>query len=834
MGVSNSRDDTTFSLDVSVRDLVEFVLRRGDLRSGPSFTSPSRALEGTRGHQKLQSSRDDHYRAEVALKWVTVRPTFTLTLRGRIDGVREGAEEIFLEEIKTVTGEWSQKPSDLHWAQLRIYGGIWNRLNPSKPLHLRLTYFHLESDTEYCFDEKRTPSFVESFLQDVLEKYLKWLDQHVARTIQRNATIENLTFPFSKLRAGQASMLEAVSNLHLKGGSMMVEAPTGIGKTMASLFPSIKALAGEHVRQLMVVLARTPGQTVFQEALKLLEQKGAKVKTLSMLSREKVCRRGNKPCDPATCARRESYFDRLEEARGAAIHASPDLLNTTVLNELGERFNICPHALSTHLAPWVDIVMGDYNYAFDPGAQLSYLFGEESPRRNRIALLVDESHNLVNRGREMHSQCLRTENWTPSVKWLQKNKPEGATLLRQLWKTMMATLNMGSSTVISIQPTLHQAELFPAEKQTSSIQKTSEPLKIIKRVSPNEVVLEETPKSWGLLMERFLQVAEEQLKAPHLDAVHTELLELYFEIYKFLKATREQGDHHQLILKRHHRHITLHRFCMDPSREISASWKKTWSTLFFSATLSPSHFYQQLLGTSEHHSNLSLPSPFQRSQWQTIIHTGIATTYRQRAFSYSDVAQVIQITSQSEQGNYLAFFPSFEYLRQVMQRLSDLPELTGSKTVLMAQSQEMDESARSEFLKVFKQQNDYTKIGLAVMGGIFGEGIDLAGKALIGVVVVGVGLPQVCLERDLIREHFDAHGDSGFDFAYRHPGINRVMQAVGRLIRTEQDRGVAVLIDQRYSDESYYALLPDAWPKEEIESSKDLRAALQRFWNSND
>nr|ADD93483.1 hypothetical protein [uncultured marine bacterium MedDCM-OCT-S04-C123] len=198
------------------------------------------------------------------------------------------------------------------------------------------------------------------------------------------------------------------------------------------------------------------------------------------------------------------------------------------------------------------------------------------------------------------------------------------------------------------------------------------------------------------------------------------------------------------------------------------------------------------------------------------------------------MAQVIQITSQSKQGNYLAFFPSFEYLRQVMQRLSDLPELTGSKTVLMAQSQEMDESARSEFLKVFKQQNDYTKIGLAVMGGIFGEGIDLAGKALIGVVVVGVGLPQVCLERDLIREHFDAYGDNGFDFAYRHPGINRVMQAVGRLIRTEQDRGVAVLIDQRYSDESYHALLPDAWPKEEIESSNDLRAALQRFWNSND
>ena len=834
MRLDAPKTGAAFSFDISVRDLVEFVLRRGDLRSGPSFTSPNRALQGTRGHQKLQSSRPDNYQAEVALKWLTVRPHFTLTLRGRIDGVKEEPEEVFLEEIKTVTGEWTQKPSNLHWAQLRIYGGIWNRLNPSKLLHLRLTYYHLETDTEYTFDEKREPASGEAFLEDVLEQYLNWLEQHVDRTIQRNATIQSLAFPFSKLRAGQESMLGAVSNLHRIGGAMMVEAPTGIGKTMASLFPSIKALTSEHVRQLIVVLARTPGQTVFQEALNLLGQNGAKIKTLSILAREKVCRRGTVACDPTNCSKRLGHFERLPEARQAAIYEAPDLLSPPVLIELGKRFNLCPHALATHLAPWVDIVMGDYNYAFDPGAQLNYLFGEEAPRRNKIALLVDESHNLVDRGREIHSQSIRTATWTPTVKWLQKNEPKGAALLRTLWKEMMTVFKTGSSKTIETQPTVHQTELFPSQTKPSTTPKANEPLRINKRISPYEVVLDEIPESWGLLMDHFLQTIDAQLRTSQLDKAHTELLELYFEIHGFLKATRGEGDNHRIILKRQNRHITLHRFCIDPSRELSASWKKAWSTLFFSATLSPASFYRQLIGMNDQHSSLSLPSPFKKSQWQIIIHQGISTTYRQRAYTYSDVAQVIKFTCLSKQGNYLTFFPSYEYLRQVMECLLHLPEISGSDISLITQTPEMNESARSEFLNAFKQQDGNTRIGLAVMGGIFGEGIDLTGNSLIGVIVVGVGLPQVCLERDLIREHFNANGGDGFNFAYRHPGINRVMQAVGRLIRTEKDRGVAVLIDQRYRDESFQNLLPNEWPIENIAHSEKLESIIKRFWNSTD
>lgn len=823
---------TKFSFDISVRELVEFVLRRGDLRTGVAFTSPKRALQGTLGHQKLQSSRPENYQAEVALTLETVRPNFKLTLRGRIDGMKKTPEEIFLEEIKTVTGDWSQKPSELHWAQLQIYGGIWNRLHPSMPLHLRLTYFHLETETEHCFDKKQDSPTAKSFLNEVLDVYLQWLDQHVSRSIERDASIQTLAFPFSERRSGQDSMMNSVEQLHRKGEAMMVEAPTGIGKTMASLFPSIKALTGDEIRQLMIVLARTPGQTVFQEALRLLQQKGARIKTLALLARDKVCRNGNTPCDPANCAKRLGHFDRLQDARMAAIHDSPNLLDTSALRKLGKRFSLCPHALAVHLVPWVDIIMGDYNYAFDPGAKLSCFFGDEAPRRSKLALLVDESHNLVDRGREMHSQSILTESWTPTVKWLQKNHPKGATILRELWKAMMGAFKNTGVGTKELKPTTHQTELFPNQLPIEPTQRSPEQVKINKRVSAYEIVLDDFPESWGQLMERFLEMTEDWIKASPADKMHADLLELYFEIQGFLKSTRGDNIKHRLILKHQHKHITFHRFCIDPSNELSASWKRAWSTLFFSATLSPSSFYKQLVGLDDSSSTLNLASPFAPSQWKVILHKGIATTFHQRSFTYADVAQVIHSTSMSKSGNYLAFFPSYEYLRQVKKILMSESNSAMTDVVFLEQTSDMDESARTEFLNAFKQQDEKTRIGFAVMGGIFGEGIDLLGDALIGVVVVGVGLSQVCLERDLIRQHFEEQGTVGFDYAYRFPGINRVMQAAGRLIRSEHDRGVAVLIDQRFNQESYETLLPNDWPVESIHKTTELEPIIKRYWDS--
>ncbi len=825
-----SKKNPPFTFEISVRDLVDFVFRRGDLSSGPSFTSPRRALRGTRGHQKLQASRPENYRAEVALNWRIELPDFHLLIRGRIDGVREEPDAIFLEEIKTVTGQWKIKPSKLHWAQLKIYGGIWNRLNPPKEQHLQLTYYDLETETEHHFEETHDGPASESFLQEALNVYLDWLQKHVDRCVARNCSIESLKFPFSTPRKGQDEMIESISHLNQEGGAIMVEAPTGIGKTMASLFPSIKALHKNQVRQLMIVLARTPGQSVFKEALNLLQKKGLKIKTLSLLARDKVCQTEGKTCDLANCKKRLGYFDRLPAARSAAIQDAPDLLDAAALNRLGDEHQICPHALAINLVPWVDIILGDYNYAFDPGAQLSCFFGEEAPRRSRLALLIDEAHNLVDRAREMHSQQIRTENWSPSVKWLHRNQPKAAAILRELWKVMMAMFNERQGDE-NLRPTIHQAELFADAKPKPAPNKESEATELITRISFNEILLQQIPESWQSLMEQFLELAEDLLNESTDLPIHAELLGLYFEIHGFMKAVLGDGENHRIILKRLHRHIVLHRYCVDPSKDLSVIWRKAWSALFFSATLSPAHFYQTLFDVNKNSDNLKLEPPFDADQWQVIVHQGISTTYRNRAMSYDKIAELIHITALAKQGNYLIFFPSYEYLRSVKESILEILEKNSYQLALLVQTPEMNEKDRREYLAAFQKKGQQTQIGLAVMGGIFGEGIDLVGEALIGVVVVGVGLPQVCLERNLIRKHFESQGYDGFDFAYRYPGFNRVMQAVGRLIRTHSDHGLAVIIDQRFRQQTYSQLLPKHWPVKNVQNTIQFQSTVDGFWN---
>jgi len=833
MSTETPSSSKTFRFDISVKELGEFVWRRGDLKSGMDFTSPRRALEGTLGHQKLQSSRPEAYRAEVPLQLEIDQSGFQLCLRGRIDGVIESGGVCMLEEIKTVTGDWSGKAASLHWAQLKIYGGIWNRLNPPEPLKLRLTYYHLETETEHAFDEASEPVVLERYLDETLNVYLNWLKLHVERCRERDHSLVELEFPFDRVRRGQQQMLDAVSNLVQEGGALMVEAPTGTGKTMGALFPALKALSGEKLKQVMAVSARTPGQLMFLDSLKLLKTKGARLKSLALTAREKVCRHQDGVCDPILCVKRVGYFDRLHDARRAALFDSSDLLDTEGLKTLGDRFQVCPHALGKELVPWVDVIVGDYNYAFDPGSQLG-MFGDESTRKQPVALLVDESHNLPDRGRDMYSQRLDTEDWVAAVTWLRKRDPKATNLLRDLWKGMKepfasAKRHPRSETAPSL---MQQTELFQTVEETPAPVVSAGSVEVERRVHSGLVLLKEVPEAWVMLLRHFLDRAEVVFKDASSGSVPTELLDLYFELHQFWKATREEGDSHRLILQRKGRHFHLHRYCLDPSPELAQIWKRAWSTLIFSATLTPDAYYRNLLGIGDGTEMLRLDSPFSKSQWSVLVHRGIATTYRHRSRTYPDVAESLLALVGGRSGNYLAFFPSYEYLQQVAGILTDqLAGERGDNIILHEQTPDMDENARAGFLDAFQRVDGRTNLGLAVMGGIFGEGIDLMGDRLIGVAVVGVGLPQICLERDLIREHFDALGGRGFDFAYRFPGMNKVFQAVGRLIRSEEDRGVALLIDARFGHPENRQLLPDEWPVVELFNLKDVTANSGSFWD---
>jgi len=489
--------------------------------------------------------------------------------------------------------------------------------------------------------------------------------------------------------------------------------------------------------------------------------------------------------------------------------------------------------LGKELVPWVDVIVGDYNYAFDPGSQLG-MFGDESARKQPIALLVDESHNLPDRGRDMYSQRLDTEDWAAAVTWLRKRDPKVTHLLRDLWKGMKepfgsAKRHRSSEAAPSL---MEQTELFQIEVETPAPIVSKGGVEIERRLHSGLVLLKEVPEAWLMLLRHILDRMEVVFKDASSGSVPTELLDLYFELHQFWKAAREQGNLHRLILQRKGRHFLLHRYCLDPSHELAQIWKRAWSTLFFSATLSPDAYYRSLLGIGDGTEMIRLDSPFSKSQWSVLVHRGIATTYRHRSGTYPDVAESLLALVEGRPGNYLAFFPSHEYLQQVAGILADrLAGEGGDDIILHEQTPEMDEKARADFLDAFQRVDGRTNLGLAVMGGIFGEGIDLMGDRLIGVAVVGVGLPQMCLERDLIREHFDALGGNGFDFAYRFPGMNKVFQAVGRLIRSEEDRGVALLIDARFGHPENRQLLPGEWPVLELSSLKGIKANAGSFWD---
>ncbi|MDG1890585.1 MAG: ATP-dependent DNA helicase [Verrucomicrobiota bacterium] len=820
------------AFDISVRELVEFSMRRGDLGSGPRFLSPARALEGTRGHQKLQASRPAHYEAEIPLKWSLQKDRFTLNLRGRIDGAIETPEGWMLEEIKTVTGHWQQKASALHWAQLKIYGGMWHTTRPPGPLKLRLTYYHLEEENEHCFEETQGQEEINQFFNQVVESYVDWLDHHVTRCDKRNISLMPLAFPFTKTRTGQQTMLDTVAQLHDQGGVMMVEAPTGIGKTMATLFPSIRALLEKKVRQIVVVTARRPGQQVFQEALNLLERKGARLKSIVLSSRETLCVNGEIACDSATCPKRVGFYDRLHEARKAAVTAETCLLDSPALRAIGDTHQVCPHALSMELVPWMDVMVGDYNYAFDPGTQLGTLFGDDATRKHPIILLVDESHNLADRGREMHSQRMDTSTWAPVEVWLRKEDPRLAQGLRNFRKKLRTVFKHKSTTDPhpSSDTTLEQTELFSFEP-THVDPKPLQQVKIDRWISADLACTRTFPDSWEKPLKHLLKMLETLLEKGLEGKRQQEGLQLYFSLHQLYRVAHDSSEKHQIIIRRQGGEIVLHRFCLDPSEALASTWKRAWSTLFFSATLSPHDYYRRILGIPDQAEVLQLPTPFSRTQWEVLLHCGIATTYRQRPFTYEAVAEVIHALQSSRQGNYLVFFPSYSYLENVAGLFRNHLISTGADPdILMQQSRDMNETSRHAFLKAFGTVNGNHRVGFAVMGGIFGEGIDLVGERLIGVAVVGVGLPQVCLERDLIRDHFDTDPGRGFDFAYRYPGMNRVMQAMGRLIRSEQDQGMAVLIDSRLRQPAYASLLPSHWPLHILRSTRDVTKLAKAFW----
>ena len=777
-------------LRVSVRELVAFVLRSGSL-AGNRFVSNTRAVEGTYGHQRLQGMRPPDYQTEVPVEFTVDAGDVALEIGGRVDGLYEDGESLLVEEIKTVR---KPRPADaadnpLHWGQAKVYGAILAHQRDLREVHIQVTYAALDSWElqEDCRLFSRDELVAE--FDRMVDEYLRWARLYQTWVVKRDASIVGLEFPYPTFRSGQKQLALRAFETIVGHGRLFAQAPTGIGKTASTLYAAIKALESGGAQKVFYLTAKTSGRLVTEETLAVMRQHGLRCKSLTLTARDKICfNPKNRPrCDPDECPFAIGYYDRLNDALIDIFER--DGFTRPVIEEVARRHEICPFEFSLDLSSWADVIICDYNYLFDPRAYLRRFFQESS---GDYALLIDEAHNLVDRAREMFSAELNKRDVLTLVRLLSGAQPG---LVRKLEKINALMLDMGKG-----------CEGAAGEEASSS---------------------QELPTNLLALMQDFIAAGETALTRNHSAAYYLPLMDFYYQAFGFTRVAEIYDDSYVTYVEKRGRNVRVRLFCLNPANNLSEALKRGSSALFFSATLTPLDYFRDLLGGDREDLLLNLESPFPPEHLHLAMGDHIATTYRKRPHTYGEVADAIAAVTDQRQGNYLAFFPSYRYMEAVASHYV----ATHSQTSIHVQRPGMTEEQREQFLAVFSGDNEDTTVGFAVMGGIFGEGIDLIGDRLVGAVVVGVGLPQICLERDLIKAYFDERELPGFAYAYTFPGMNRVLQAAGRVIRSERDRGVVLLIDQRFGHAHYRRLFPRHWQQPQPRRSVgEIGDAVHSFW----
>jgi len=797
---------------VSVRDLVEFVLRRGDLGGEREFVGSDRALAGIRGHQKIQRSRPTGYLTELPVEYQVEVEEFTLHIRGRIDGLLITSERVLLEEIKTVSASWDREPDRLHWAQAKFYGFMRARENELKDLVIQLVYLELPAGkiTEF----RQTVSFAElsDFFAAATAEYVAWLRERHHWCLARDASIAALAFPFPQYRAGQRELAVAAYRVLANGGRLFLAAPTGIGKTISTLFPAVKALGEGKLERIFYLTARTVGRAIAEKALVDLRRAGLKLRAVTLTAKEKICQREGHPCDPLTCPLAQGYYDRVKPAIREAL--DQEEITRAVVEAVGQKHQVCPFELSLDVSVWVDVVICDYNYVFDPQVYLRRHFPEDG---GAYGFLVDEAHNLVDRAREMFSTDIEGQEILEVKRAITRVAPRCAKALAQLHMAMRKLSN-------SAEPPEEPAE---AEASDPASELNLFPVKSTTLQEQDDGVRTslEFPESIIEPLEAALDEAEKWLVKNQPATFREALLALYFRLHSF-RRTAEVYDERFVTIVESDPITKVRLFCLDPSLLLRKALALGKAAIFFSATLAPVDYYRTLLGGAPEDPILQLASPFPPENLAVLINDRIQTHFKGRAESLGNVVTSIEALVQGRRGNYLVYFPSYQYLNDVLREF----QAANSTFPVLVQRPGMSESERDEFLAAFSVDHGETLVGFAVLGGIFGEGIDLVGERLIGAVIVGVGLPQLCIERDLIRDYFQQQNAMGFEYAYTFPGMNRVLQAVGRVIRSETDHGVVLLIDARFNEVRYRRLFPAWWKYLRVRHADGLREALRSFW----
>ena len=746
---------------VAVRELCEFTAKQGDL--DVRFTPAPSAQEGIAGHGIVAGRRGAHYRREVPLEG----RYRNLTLRGRADGYRADRNE--LEEIKTYRGDWRRIPENhhaLHWAQLKLYGAMLCAERELPSLRLTLVYFEVDREEETPLSEEYTREALQAFFEAHCERFLVWADRELAHRITRNAALDRMAFPFPDFHAGQRQLAAGVFRAARDARDLLIQAPTGIGKSIGTLFPALKAMGQGHLDKVFFLTAKTPGRQLALDAAGALRTQDAALplRVLELVARDKSCEHPDKACHGESCPLARGFYDRLPAARAEACTRTQ--LDQSAVREVALQHGICPYYLSQDLARWADVAVGDYHYFFD---QSALLHGLTALNDWRAGVLVDEAHNLVERGRAMYSAEL-------DQRALLALRPTASPSIRKALDRLQRAWNK----TVRDQTTVYRT--YPAP-----------PPALIEAM--HKVVIETG---------RFL--------AENPAALEPELQRFYFDLLNFLGRADEFAEHSifdaQILPGRQTQPVSV--LCLRnvvPAPFLQRRLATATATVAFSATLNPPDFYRDLLGFKPDTPWLDIPSPFSPDQLRVHIVDHISTRYARRGASVVPITALIATQYRQTPGNYLAFFSSFDYLQQIAARMAE----AHADVPIWSQSPRMTEAERRAFLDRFTPES--RGVGFAVLGGAFAEGIDLPGQRLIGAFVATLGLPQVNPVNEEMRQRMDAlFGDAtGYDYIYLYPGLQKVVQAAGRVIRGREDRGAVHLIDDRFGRASVQRLLPAWW-----------------------
>lgn len=842
-------------LHTSVRNLVEFILRGGDIdnRSGRMITDAM--MEGSKIHRKIQRSMGENYQAEVPLALTIEAEEYMLVIEGRADGIAYGEfpnqnsekeaytqdtfldwtgkseEMVYIDEIKGVYRNVAtmEAPVYVHKAQAMCYAYIYALQNHLDQIGVQMTYCNLDTEDVKLFQEVFAWDALADWFGNLIAEYRKWADWQIMWRRKRQESIQNLEFPYP-YREGQRKLVGDVYRTIRRGKNLFLQAPTGVGKTISTIFPAVKAVGEELADRIFYLTAKTITATVAKETFGLLREQGYQAKIIQLTAKEKLCLCGNTAieqeaadqdnpypdfpqikleCNPQNCPYAKGHFDRVNDAVFELLQTS-DLFTREEILAQARKHRVCPFELSLDVATWCDNILCDYNYVFDPNVYLKRFFQDSS--KEKYLFLVDEAHNLVDRSREMYSATLYKEDILAVKKIM---KPHNQAIARTLDKCNKAMLDF-------------------------------------KRECENYSVCESVGVLTFYLM-RLVSQMEEFFEKPREFPDKKTVLDFYFELRNFVNIY-DLVDENYVIYDEMQEdgRFMIKLFCVDPSKNLQKCIDKSVSTIFFSATLLPINYYKRLLSTKEDNYAIYAQSTFDETQRLLAFGRDVSTKYTRRGpAEYEKIARYIRAAIRSKKGNYMVFFPSYKMMQDVydvfvrVERESDTrngvavsdeqniaeESLEESLTIIMQHSN-MNEAEREEFLQAFEQEDGGTLVAFCVMGGIFGEGIDLKNDRLIGAVIVGTGLPQISNEREILKQYYDKQGLSGFDYAFRYPGINKVLQAAGRVIRTQEDRGIIVLLDERFLQSDYNALYPREWKNRIVGNVETVDAEICKFWEN--